>query len=434
MRIEPGHGPLNPKGQEPAVQAAVPAEAQRLALPSDAYRITEGRPHSNGVGRHWMTRLPSVLRFAMVGALRVGDAALDWVKTQIFRRPEPAAPGASDPRGRAEATWQTIERRYGIPGMPGVFAESDHGKHGLVPATVWPHGQAVAAALDIAQLTGDYTQVDATMRALSGYLTKGAYAPMLVTTTAKRLWDDNAWIGLDFMQAYAQTGNRDYLAHAEALFPFMQSGLHKDGGIYWEERNERMTRNACANAPAAQYALRLYQATKKPEYLAFAKNTNQFLNEHLRSPEGLYYDHLGDDGKLDKTIWSYNQGAAIGASLLMHQVTGDPADLERARETANAALEYFSKDDRLWKQPPAFNAILLRNLLALDAVAPDPRYREVAERYVERVWTEGRDPRTGELNRGGIGRYDPPGLLDQAAIAQLNALLAWPKDKLHMVG
>lgn len=69
----------------------------------------------------------------------------------------------------------------------------------------------------------------------------------------------------------------------------------------------------------------------------------------------------------------------------------------------------------------------------LDTVAPDPRYRQTLEAYVNRIWKEGRDPKTGFLDQGGIGRYDPPGLLDQSGFAQMNALLAWSRDRLNLV-
>jgi len=403
--------------------------------------VTEGRTEAKGssqpakgagVGEHWLENLPPWLRAGIAGgSAGVGRGAKDLLaRVGIGEYTAPADPTSS--RARAEATWSVIEHHFSVPGLSGVFGETPSG---IIPATVWPHGQALAAALDLAELSGNYSTVDSLMKSLSAYKINGAYAPGLYATdSSKRLWDDNAWLGLDFMQAYQQTGNQEYLRAAEGLMPFMQEGLHKDGGLYWEERAERMTRNTCANAPAMQLALRLYQATKKPEYLEFAKNLDAFMNTHLRSPEGLYYDNLGDDGKLEKAIYPYNQGAALGADVLMYQSTKEPKYLERAKQTANAALDYYGQDDRLWKTSPAFNAIFFRNLLVLDTIAPDPRYRQTLETYVERIWKEGRDSKTGALDKGGIGSYDPPGLLDQSGFAQMNALLGWSKERLDLVG
>jgi predicted alpha-1,6-mannanase (GH76 family) len=191
-----------------------------------------------------------------------------------------------------------------------------------------------------------------------------------------------------------------------------------------------MTRNTCANGPAIQMALRLYMATKDEKYLDFAKNLDQFMNDKLRSPEGLYYDNLADNGELSKDIYTYNQGTPIGADVLWYRLTGDKKYLERATQTAKATLDYIGKDDRLWKGSPAFNAIFFRNLLALDQVAPDPRYRQTLDAYLDRAWKEGRDPQTGLFTQGGIGAYDKGNILDQGGMAQLYALQAMPKDKL----
>lgn len=415
--LEPRKAPEPRRAAEPRIAAD-----QRVAPARPAAVPTEG------VGRHWLEWVPAPLRWAGVGAVAALGRAVERAKA-LVTGPEKAPPIPADARGRALAAWDALGKKYEIPGLPGHYAET---LGGVKPATVWPHGQAIAAALDVAELTGDWSKVDQTMAALSGYEAGNAYSPGLYTWHAKRLWDDNAWIGLDFLQAHAQTGNPDYLAKAEALFPFMKEGLHAQGGVYWEERNHRMTRNTCANAPAIQMALKLYQATGKPEYKAYAENLHQFMTKALRGPDGLYFDHLGDDGGLDKTVWSYNQGAAIGAEVLMYQVTKDPQALARAKQTADAALKHFAGDG-FWKQPPSFNAIFFRNLLALDAIAPDPRYRAAMQAYVDRVWKDGRDPATGALTRGGIGQYQPYGVLDEAGFTQMNALLAWPKDRLPLV-
>ena len=109
---------------------------------------------------------------------------------------------------------------------------------------------------------------------------------------------------------------------------------------------------------------------------------------------------------------------------------GDKKYLERATQTAHAALDHFAKNDGLWKGSPAFNAIFFRNLLALDQVAPDPRYRATLDQYLDRAWKEARDPETGLFNRGGIGKYDGHDYLDQSGMVQLYALQDWPKEKL----
>ena len=86
------------------------------------------------------------------------------------------------------------------------------------------------------------------------------------------------------------------------------------------------------------------------------------------------------------------------ALVQLFRATGDQQYLARARETADAALELFA-GERLWQQAPVFNAIFFRNLLALHATSPDPKYLAAVDSYLERAWTEGRDPETVRLKR-----------------------------------
>jgi len=405
--------------------AAGPA-ASTTPPAADSYDPRPGVP-TEGVPERWPALVPGPVRGFLV---RVGAAAA-WLGDRLaglFGR-EPAGRGAHSPAGRAQAAWRAADAALAIPGR-GLYLE--RAGEPLAPATVWPHGQAIAAALDLAALTGDYRQVDDLMAGLSFYKRDGAYSGGIDELRgAGRYYDDNAWIALDFLQAHAQTGQHAYLEKAEELFRFLEAGQHRDGGMYWLEKADRMTRNTCATAPAIQVALRLYLATRDERYLAFAKRQDAFLDARLRSPEGLYWDNLGDDGAVDRAIHSYNQGTPIGSDVLFYRITGDKRYLERARATADAALAHFGQDDRLWKSSPAFNAIFFRNLLALDLLAPDPRYRAAMTAYLDRAWREARDPATGLFSGGGIGAYGKPGnLLDQAGFAQMYALLGWPPERL----
>ena len=77
-----------------------------------------------------------------------------------------------------------------------------------------------------------------------------------------------------------------------------------------------------------------------------------------------------------------------------------------------------------------FNAIFLRNLLALHATAPDPAYLAAIDGYLDRVWTDARNPETGLFDQGGIGSYDQKAgagsVIDQGALSQLFAIRALP--------
>ena len=375
---------------------------------------------ANGIHDAPLAHLPPVLRGLAVRAELAVGSVIHKLEHLLHAPPPP--PQATTAQARAQASLDALEQQLGNPVIPGVVSDRPGG---LAPTAVWPQGQLIAGALDLARLTGDYRRVDQLFEGLSLYRDGAAYAPDV--NGGHKFWDDNAWIGLDLMQAFAQTKNRSYLERAEQLFPFMTQGLAPGGGLYWEQGAANPTRNTCANAPAIELALRLYQATNDSKYLDFAKNLDGFLEKNLRSPEGLYFDHLDAQGNVNRAFYSYNQGSPIGADLAFFRATGDRSYLDRATQTANAALDYFGQDDRLWHQAPAFNAIFFRNLLALDAVSPNPRYRQALDQYLNRVWTQARDPETGLFTQGGIGHYGPPGnALDQGALTQLYALSAWP--------
>jgi hypothetical protein len=120
-------------------------------------------------------------------------------------------------------------------------------------------------------------------------------------------------------------------------------------------------------------------------------------------------------------LWSYNQGTMIGAGTLLYQATGNAAFLYEARQTAKAALAYFT-GERLGEEIPFFPAVYFRNLLYLDSVTHDPPGPRIAQSYVDYAWQNLR------LSNDIFVAGSPAGaqLLVQSAIAQIYGLLASP--------
>lgn len=360
----------------------------------------------------------------------------------------PAPTAASDQvtiaTARAQATWDSLVQHLSVPYQPGLFFEDL--QTGQL-AYVWPHSQILHAALDLALLTQDESSFDQTVQGLAQYKLVNAYtayAPVIdPSQNESRFWDDNGWIGLALMQATYQTTNpQHHLSLVNEIWSFLQSGQASDGGVYWHEGDPQHNRGVPATGSTTELALRLYLATGESEskYLTFAQRNDSWLNTHLHAPEGYFWDSWYENPadnpespgqNVNRWMFTYNQGVPIGSDVLFYRVTGDSQYLTHAKRTADAALDYFSAE-RLWTQPPPFNAIFFRNLLALDRYAPDPRYRLALEAYLDRVWNEARDPKTGLFTEGGIGTYDRTfGSIDQAAFVQMFALLAWPLDRLQ---
>jgi len=213
--------------------------------------------------------------------------------------------------------------------------------------------------------------------------------------TRRRYFDDNAWLGLVALALPAPELAREIL-------PFVQTGEDPDGGIRWVE--DGTSRNTCSTASAAWLACSLGDD-------AFARRAMEWLNGTLRRPDGLYADHI-DGGRIDRTVFSYNQGASVAALRLLGRT-------EQADATAHSSLALF-RAERLWQEPPPFLAIWFRALLALPAARPEAA--SLMASYAERLLREARDPGSGLFTRGGLGSYDRTSTIDQAAIVQILAM------------
>lgn len=327
-----------------------------------------------------------------------------------------------DPSTRAFEAWESLSRACLRPGDGGALAVRVRpGRRKL--AYVWPVSQVLAAAVDLAVLTGDHGDAERLVIGLRAYAAGDGYLPL--PGDRLRYYDDNAWIGLCFAQLHLQTGEARWLRRARKVFRFVREGQDPDGGMRWVER--RRPRHTCSAAPAAQLALRLHLADGSSETLAFAHRTLAWLDRTLLMRGGLYADHVDRRG-VNRALRTYNQGASVGAHLLLHLATGDETALAQARATAAASMRRFGPD-RTWRHQPVFNAVWLRNLLALDTLARVGGLRPALDGYLTRAWRESRD-RDGLFTAGGIGSYDGTPAVDTGGLIQLYALRAWPRDRL----
>ncbi len=371
-------------------------------------------------GAPWDTALPSWARFAWAavsGGVRKG---VDLLVPDEADTPDGAK--ITRPFDRATEAQRALVDEHAFLGSKDRF--HSHGWQ-VWRTEAWPLGQVLHGRVAIAMQNGDWERVDAIFKEFESYRSDDGFVGGI--GDHKRYYDDNAWIGLAAMQAYTATGDDRYLRHAARTFRMVRTGQHEDGGMYWLEQ-DRSGRHTCSVAPAAQLAMQLYAATGQDGYLRFAKDQARWLNDNLRLENGLYSDNVKDDGRHELTQFTYNQGTPLGLDVQLFRSTGDRRYLDRAKQTADAALEHFGTEDRLWKSAPVFNAIFFRNLLSLHATSPDPKYLAALDGYLERVWRDARNPETGLFDRGGIGHYGRAAgsVIDQGALSQLFAIRALP--------
>ncbi|MCF3109177.1 glycoside hydrolase family 76 protein [Niabella sp. CC-SYL272] len=242
-----------------------------------------------------------------------------------------------------------------------------------------------------------------------------------------RFYDDNQWIGITAMRQYETSRDPKWLKAATGIYRFMMTGLDtvSGGGLYWQEGDTR-TKNTCSNGPGILLALQLYKATGNRGYLKTATSLYQWVNHWLRTPLGLYYDHLNvKEQRVDKRVYSYNTGTMLEANVLFYEITRNATYLTAAQKMAADADTYFLKNQEL-KDNFWFNAVLLRGFLRLWRVDGDARYLEAFRAAIDHAIAHktpqgliGKDGRSQNLvPQGGMLE-----LLAQMAVLQKQGVL-----------
>lgn len=347
---------------------------------------------------------------------------------------------------RALVAYEAMQKNYYIPGSDLYQGEPF--------SYLWPFSQALAATVTLSNMTGIAKipgletmltqELNARLSGLKSYLdidNSGAPEGSFTSTLAAydgtvappagpggaKYYDDNEWVGIELMRIYQMTHSPGLLGAAEGIMAFVMDGwstnpnLACPGGVPFSNLPENGERNAITDGPGAELALQLYQATNNVGYLQFAEKAYEWVRQCLYEANGLYADHIGDHGVVNENYWSYNQGAMIGAGVMLFQATHNGAYLWEARQTAKYALAYYTPQ-RLGEENPFFVSVYFRNMLYLDSVTHDPPGAKLPQAYVNYAWEHLRladnlfvygSPPTGDL-------------LTQAAIAQIYGLLSSP--------
>ncbi|MFJ8752995.1 glycoside hydrolase family 76 protein [Streptomyces sp. NPDC102441] len=336
---------------------------------------------------------------------------------------------------RAEVTYDSLQQHlYQGSQEHGLYLEKTPRKEGENPHSyLWPLREAAAATVDMSELprVGARYERDAAERftALRLYFDPrdgrpgyDSYLPAPLGQGGDVFYDDNAVVGLSFLDQYRSTGEEAYLDRALETYSVVSRGWDEDpakpcpGGMRWVDSPDNTMRAANVTGLAAQLASELYAIDHDDEFLASAKKWYEWNWSCLRRSPGLYDNSRDDDGSVNETLWSYNSGAMIGTAATLYRATGDPSYLDRAVEDAKGSLAYWKEGDRLHDQPAIFNAFYFDNLRILNEVRPDRAYRTAAATYAEETWKENRTPSDG------LFRFQPSGGGDHAPAAQAETL------------
>ena len=308
----------------------------------------------------------------------------------------------------------------------GLYYEHDHiqpneKKHSYL----WPLCALIQAANEAEAADPSKHYMPGVLKAIEQYYSDIPPAPAYQAYVTKeekddRFYDDNQWIAIACIDAYNKTKQQHYLDMAKMLYRFMMTGYDttSGGGLYWKE-GDKTTKNTCSNGPGILIALQLYKITSDKNYLDTALVLYNWVNTHLQSPQGVYYDNIKLPSlKIDSAVYTYNTGTMLQSNILLHEITHDKKYLKEGQRIAKAAKEIFYKNGKLpgnyW-----FNVVLLRGYIELYNVDPDKQQMQFFIDDANRIWQEEKD----EKNL--LGRNDKrKSLIDQAAMMEIYARLS----------
>ncbi len=246
-----------------------------------------------------------------------------------------------------------------------------------------------------------------------------------------KYYDDNAWVALDFVEAYQATRDPLFLQKAYATQRFVLSGWDDrlGGGLYW--KLDHQGKNTCSNAPASVAALSLARVTGSQSQLMWALKIRDWTNSHLQDTDGLYWDNVNLKGEVQKTKWTYNTALMIRADLLLYQIKRDRSYLAEARRLSDAGLAAWTDPAtgslQKTENSPRFSNYFCEALLRLYDETHDVKYLNAVRRQADYAYAHVRDVQGGYWDNWKTVLH-PAGerksLIENASVARLFWLLA----------
>jgi hypothetical protein len=376
---------------------------------------------------------------------------------------------------RAVATYNAMQQDlYAASVYPGDTSKlytENYPQSGRRYSYLWPFSRALAGTITLsgipsALVLGTSYQADVTLRltGLSRYWDStstgpgyDSFPPAPYGGGGDKFYDDQAWVGLAAAQEYAMTGAPTSLADAKNVFNFVYPGGwaggagFEPGGIYWVQQGAGVglgnhDRTTTSAAPNAEIALLLenFDPANAAAYDTGASAMYGWVNHYLYnvntnptdpnapnpnytpSQPALMFDKVTTSNTIDQTLYTYNQGTTIAANVREYQKTGNSAYLSDAEAIANTALSTFNETYYI-NHSAAFNAIFFRGLLVLYSATSDTNLQS---KIIQTIQTYADDAWNNHRSSDGLFSFaSSPGtgyqLLDQGAMLQIYAMLAW---------
>jgi len=315
--------------------------------------------------------------------------------------------------------------------------------NGWWPSSWWNSAATLTTLVDFARTTGTHDYDWAIARTFDQ--NKGVFAAGVRSSDAvegdfiSRANDDAGWWAIAWLDAYDYTGNSRYLNEAVTIVSYLQQYWDTGscgGGMWWDR--ERTYKNAVTNGQYLWLTTALHQRIPGDTVWLQRATTAAawYRSSGLINSSGLVNDGLTSAcANNGSTVWSYNQGLAIGGFTELWKATGDSSLLATARTLADAAISSpsltsggvltescdtgsASCDDNQ-KQ---FKGIFMRNFADLAKATGSTAYLSYVQKQAATLWAQDRSPLNALGERWAGTSPDPTDWRTQASA--LGALTA----------
>lgn len=314
------------------------------------------------------------------------------------------------------------------------------------PSSWWNSAVALQTIGDYMQRTGDRRylgQLDNTFEKDKGVFPGGVLSgdPLLGNFTSRAI-DDSEWWGLTWVQAYDLTHNRKYLDMAVTIANYVHGYWDTStcgGGVWWNA--ERTYKNAVTNGLWIRLTAELHNRIRGDRVWLDRSRTAWawFAGSGMINDSGLVNDGLTDACTNNgQTVWSYNQGLAIGAGLELWRATRDPNILATVRRLADAAIapdglvadgilteDCDTLDQTCDDNGKQFKGIFMRYWTDLVDTTHERKYADFLDTQADAIWNDDRDA-AGRLGTrwSGATSDDHPNVFDWRTQASALSALA----------
>ncbi len=289
-------------------------------------------------------------------------------------------------------------------------------------AGYWIFAQAFDAMADAVQRTGGakFKQHLATL-----------YAAQDAHGWSREWFDDENWMALALIRAYDATQNHEYLNRAEWLFADIERDGRTTTGIWWDRAHTQKA--TASNFGPAITAARLNERTGKASYKIAAEEIYDYWYSTMVDRTTFQVaDHRNANGTVDWRKFTYDTGLAIGASIELHQITGNEHYLSHAygfgsymihEQVTPSTFGPILHDAGCTGDCDAFKGIGFRFLTKLYALdTHQTQYRTVLTASARAIWSSARNTHSNTFASDWSGPSHPHTSLaaDASAVMSLN--------------